>query len=218
MEKLDGIDSHGDVEVGDKRKEVVKAIERALEGLDRIVGEAIEKRLSLVVSSTPVTEDPLNGFDVDGNAVEEFVPVSTKEQIGTQITDNNAEVAERSAPDRSKAAAVTLEESTPADEVLPEFNNATSVPYVGSPPTEPDFRPSASIATPEPVEFTVTELESTESQVPTEEVETAYAFLLKEEAFPLSPVKGRQPVDRDIYDEVLVLDSDGESCWSEIEK
>ena len=224
LEKLDGIDSYGDVEVREKRKEVVKAIERALEGLEAVVGEAVEKRLSLVVSSTPVTEDPLNGFDVDGNAVEEFVPVSTKEQIGTQITDNNVEVAGRSTPDRSQAVGVTLEESTPADEVLPEFNtavvpdNATSVPYVDSPPTEPDFGPSASIATSESVEPTATDLEPTGSQVPIEEVEAVDAFLSNEEAFPLSPVKGRQPVDRDIYDEVLVLDNDGEeSDWSEIE-
>ena len=225
LEKLDGIGSHGDVEVRDKRREVIKAIERTLEGLERVVGEAVEKRLSLAVSSTPVTKVPLNGFDADGSIVEEFVPASTEGQIGVPLTGNNVEVAGRSAPDQSEAGAViSLEESTPADKVLSEFNaaavpdDATTAPYVDSPPAEPDIGPSASIATPEPVEFTVTELELTESQVPTEEAETADAFLLNEEAFPLSPVKGRQPVDRDIYDEVLVLDSDGEeSDWSEIE-
>ena len=30
-------------------------------------------------------------------------------------------------------------------------------------------------------------------------------------------MKGRQPIDRDIDDEVLALDSDEESDWSEIE-
>ena len=223
LEKLDGIDSHGDVEVRDKRKEVVKAIERTLEGLERIVGEAIEERLSLVVSSTPVTEDPLNGFDADRSVVEEFVPASTEGQIGAPLTGNNVEVAGRSAPDQSKAAVVTLEESTPVDEVLPGFNtaavpdNATTAPYIDSPSTGPDFGPSASIATSELVGPTATDLESTEPQVPIEEVEAVDAFLLNEEAFPLSPVKGRQPIDRDIDDEVLALDSDEESDWSEIE-
>ena len=116
-----------------------------------------------------------------------------------------------------------MEESIPVDEVLPGFNtaavpdNATTAPYIDSPSTEPDFGPSASIASSELVGPTATDLESTEPQVPIEEVEAVDAFLLNEEAFPLSPVKGRQPVDRDIDDEVLALDSDEESDWSEIE-
>ena len=134
-----------------------------MEGLERVVGEAVEKRFSLAVSSTSVTKVPLNEFDADGSIVEEFVPASTEEQIGTPLTGNNVEVAGRSAPDQSEAGAViSLEESTPADKVLPEFNtaavpdDATTAPYVDSPPAESDFGPSASIATPEPVEFTVT--------------------------------------------------------------
>ena len=47
---------------------------RVLEGAEHVVGEAVEKRPSLVVSPTPVTEEPLSGFDVDRGAVEEFGP------------------------------------------------------------------------------------------------------------------------------------------------
>lgn len=36
--------------VRDKGKEVVKAVEKVLGGAEHVVGEAVEKRLSLVVS------------------------------------------------------------------------------------------------------------------------------------------------------------------------
>ena len=75
LEEVDGIESHGDTEVRDKRKEVVKAIERALEAIKRIVGNAVEGRLSLVAPSTPVTEGSLKGFGADGTIVEESSPV-----------------------------------------------------------------------------------------------------------------------------------------------
>ena len=81
LKKLNGIDSRGDAEVRDK-KEVVKAVERVLEGAEHVIGEAVEKRPSLVVSPTPVTEEPLSGFDVDRGAVEEFGPASAEEQVG----------------------------------------------------------------------------------------------------------------------------------------
>ena len=55
LEELDKIDSHGDTEVREKRKEVVKAVEKALESIGNFVGEAVEKRLSLV-SVTPSAE------------------------------------------------------------------------------------------------------------------------------------------------------------------
>ena len=47
LERLDRIDSHGDAEVREKRKEVVKAVESALEEVECADGEAVEKRLSL---------------------------------------------------------------------------------------------------------------------------------------------------------------------------
>ena len=48
MEGLDRTESCGDAEVRDKRKGVVKAIERVLEKVKCVVGEVVEKRLSLV--------------------------------------------------------------------------------------------------------------------------------------------------------------------------
>lgn len=55
LEKLDGVDSHGDVKVRDKRKD--------------IVGEVVGKRLSFIVSSTLTTEEPSKGFTVERDAI-----------------------------------------------------------------------------------------------------------------------------------------------------
>ena len=46
----------------EKRKEVVKAVESALEEVERAVGEAVGKKLSL---TAPVTEEPIKGYDMD---------------------------------------------------------------------------------------------------------------------------------------------------------
>lgn len=58
-----------------KRKEVVNDVESVLEEVERVVGEVVGKRLSLV---TPATEESIKGFEVDKDMV---VPSSTAKQI-----------------------------------------------------------------------------------------------------------------------------------------
>ena len=70
LEELGKIDSHCDSEVIGRRKEVVQAVERDLEGGERVASEVVERRSSIVDPSPPVTEGPLKGFDID----EGFLP------------------------------------------------------------------------------------------------------------------------------------------------
>ena len=70
LEELGKIDSHCDAEVMERRKEVVQAVERGLEGGERIVGEVVEQRPSIIGPFPPVIEGPLKGFDID----EGFLP------------------------------------------------------------------------------------------------------------------------------------------------
>ena len=72
---LNGLLEHGDGEVREKIKEVVRAVESASEEVERIVGEVIEKRLSY---ATSITEEPIMGFEVDEDMV---APSSTAKQI-----------------------------------------------------------------------------------------------------------------------------------------
>jgi hypothetical protein len=121
LEELDKIDSHGDAEVRGRRKEVVKAVERALEGVERVIASLVEKRLSLVGPSTPVIEEPLKGFDVGEDVIETGLPVSTEEQIDDPVAVGDVEVPEQPAPAQPEAvAAVSVEESCPAKEIIPE--------------------------------------------------------------------------------------------------
>jgi hypothetical protein len=173
LEELDKIDSHGDAEVRGRRKEVVKAVERALEGVERVIVSLVEKRLSLVGPSTPVIEEPLKGFDVGEDVIETGLPVSTEEQIDDPVAVGDVEVPEQSAPARLEAvAAVSVEESCPAKEIIPESKTlavsdwTTTAPHVEFSPTEPNSRLPAQTPAPEPVEPTVTE---SKPQLPAEE-------------------------------------------------
>ena len=141
LEELDGIESHGDPKVRDERKEVVKAIEEALEEVERVVGEAIEKRLSLVARSAPVTEEPLKEFDVGDGVVEEIVPTSTMEQVDTDYVKD----AVKSTPALSEAAVtIFVEEFTSVGKTLPESNapavsdDATTAHHINPSLTEPE--------------------------------------------------------------------------------
>ncbi|KAF9643054.1 hypothetical protein BDM02DRAFT_3264250 [Thelephora ganbajun] len=66
-------------------------------------------------------------------------------------------------------------------------------------------------------ESIMTETKSAEYRQPTEEVETIDTFLLPEKVSPPSPAKKPQELDSGIDEEVLALDSDEKSDWSEIE-
>ena len=98
LEELDRIDSHGDAVVRERRKEVVKAVERASEEVGRVVGEVVEKRLSLVGPSTSVIEEPLKGFDIGEDVIEAGLPAPTEGRIDDPVAVGDVEVPEQSTP------------------------------------------------------------------------------------------------------------------------
>ena len=84
---------------------------------------------------------------------------------------------------------------------------------------ESDVEASTATITPGFVEpKSVTEPESTRSQVQVGAREIVDTFLLPEQVSPASPAEGRRGIDVDTDDEILVLGSDSEkSDWSELE-
>jgi len=208
LEELDRIDSHGDAEVREKRKVVVKAIETALKGVEDLVGEVVGKRLSLISTTTPVVEVPLKGFDVEEDVAE---ATSAPEQVETPVA------ADEPPTQVQETIETPAEASSPVDEAVPEA--IADVP-AESTPTESDVEASTVTITPASVEVvSVTEREQTQSQVQANAPENVATFLLPEQASPPSPAKKPQETDIDTDDEVLVLDSDVEkSDWSELEE
>ena len=224
LEELDRVESHGDVEVRDKRKEAVKAVERALEGVEHAVGEAVKERLSLVSPTPAVAEKSLKGFDVDEDVTEEPVLTSVEEQVDAPgVIDDVAALKE--SPPTHPGAVVTdsVRESSLAEGIIPEFNTpvvpddtATTLDGESS-LNHSDVGPSTSTPVPESVELSLDGIELMEPQLPSEEVEASDTFLLAEELLPRSPVKQARLIESDIEDGVLVLDDDEKSDWSEIE-
>jgi len=218
LEELDKIDSHGDGEVREKRRVVVKAVEKALKGVEHVVGEAVEKRISLIS-----VEEPLKGFDVDEDVGEEASPAP--EQVETPVVVDEVTVSKPFTPDQMEEKAIPFAEGTsPSDEALPEskapaVSETTSDLPVEPTSTESDVEASTATITPaffEPV--SVTEPEPTRSQVQVGARETVDTFLLPEQVSARSPAKGPREIDVDTDDEILVLDSDSEkSDWSELE-
>ena len=193
LEELDRIDSHGDAEVREKRKVVVKAIEKALEGVEHVVGEVVEKRLSLTSAITQTIEEPVKGFDVDEDTIDEVAPA--QEPVDSTVVVDHITVSESSTP-------VQVDETL----VIP----AEVLAHVEDTLSESDVEASTATITPGSVEHT--------SQVQVGAPETVDTFLLPEPVSPPSPVKKPQEVDSDTDEEVLVLDSDVEkSDWSELE-
>jgi hypothetical protein len=151
--------------VRDKRKEVVKAVERAFEGVKPVVGETVEKRLSFVASSKSVT-----GGRVDA-------PVAV---------DNAADVGQFIPAQSQVTVTVSGQESSPAEGPISESNtlvvsaDATATlhaepsrPHQLNPILDPPLRPQLQHR----LQLTVAEPESTERQVPAEEVETVGPFV-----------------------------------------
>ena len=207
LEKLDRIDSHGDPEVREKRKEVVKAIEKALKGVEHIVSEAVEKRLSLVSVTTPVADEPLKGFEVDEDVTE---AAPAQEEARARVPVEETVFVREDVP-------------TPADEAVSETDGPTDVettadPVVEQTSPESDVETSTATITPDSVELKpATESEAVEPQ--TDAPSTVDTFLLPEKVSPPSPVQKVQQIESDTDDEVVALDSDGErSDWSELEK
>ena len=211
LEELDKIDSHGDAEVREKRKDVVKAIERALEGVEHVVGEAVEKRLSVNSIAAPATDKPLEGFDVDDDTTEETTPALERE-------DTPAAVGDIAVPE--PVISVQEQETIIAPAEVPSLaSDATADLPVEPTSTESDVEASTATITPVSVGATsVPETEPIKSQILAEAPETVDALLLPEKASPVSPVKNPQDIDSDADGELLALDSDAEkSDWSELE-
>jgi hypothetical protein len=215
--ELDRIDSHGDAEVREKRKEVVKAIEKALGGVEHAVGEAVEKRLSLISATIPTTDETLKGFDADEDVTEEAAP--TLEQVDAPVVVDGVAVPESSTSIQSEETVVGITKvSPPVDEALPESYKITD-PSIEPASTGSDVEASTATITPASVELaSVTVTESTIPQVQADAPETTDTLLLPESVSPPSPVNKPQEINSDSDEEALVLDSDAEkSDWSEVE-
>ena len=223
LEELDRIDSHGDAEVREKRKEAVKAIEKVLEGVERVVGEAVEKRLSLISTTTPPADGILKGFDVDEEVAEEATPA--QEQVGIPVVVGDAKVPEPSTSVQAEETPVAYAEvPSIADDAVFESDTSVSSGTTTDHPTEPTSigsgvgAPAATI-TPATVELTsVAEVEQTQSRVPVNAPETLDTFSSPEKVPSPLPAEDPQENGSDTDEEVLELDSDAEkSDWSEIE-
>ena len=217
LEELDKIDSRGDAEVREKRKEVVKAVEKALEAVERVVGEAIEKRLSFISGTTPVAEAPLGGFDVDEDTTEAAIPVQEPVEIPGVVDETTV-----STPDQVEAADVTsVEVPSRVNEAVPQ----SDVPFVAEAAINLPWEPTSiqsdievSTTTMIPTFVAKPKSESARRQAQ-DEVPEAMDTLLPESVFPPSPVKESREIDTGSDNEVLVLDSDAEkSDWSEVEE
>ena len=196
LEELDKIDSHGDAEVREKRKEVVKAVEKALEAVERVVGEAIEKKLSFISTATPVAEAPLRGFDVDEDITKEVTPVREPVEVPAVVDGTTVPT-----PDQVEAADVT------SVEVSSRVNEAVLQP-------DAPFVAEVTISLPSGPTSTRSDVEaSTAMIIPTSETKPE-----PEPASLPSAAKESREIDIDSDNEVLVLDSDAEkSDWSELE-
>jgi len=131
--EFDKIDSHGEAEVRKKRIGVVKAVERTLGGVEHVVGEAVEKRLSLTSTTTSSTEEPLGGFDADEDVIE---VAPAQEQVRTAVVVDGITVPEQSTPTQVDATpvegALSPESDTPvepnSDESDTEASTVTTTP------------------------------------------------------------------------------------------
>ena len=218
LEELDGIDSHGDVEVREKRKEVVKAVETALEGLQRVVGEAVEKGPSLMTTSKSVTGGPLKGFGVHDNITNKTAPA--QDQVGVPVIADDAAVPKPSAPAQVEETVANLAEVVPPiEEALLESDTpAVSETVSGPISTGSGEEISAKTTAPASVEpKSTTDIEPREPQVQSNAPE-AVDTLLPEKASSPSPVRKLQQINNDSDNEVVSVDSDAEkSDWSELE-
>ena len=218
LEELDKIDSRGDAEVREKRKEVVKAVEKALEAVERVVGEAIEKRLSFISTTTPVAETPLRGFDVDEDITKEAAPDREPVEIPAVVDETTVPT-----PDQVEAVDVTsVEVPSPVNDTLPQSNApfvAEAAISLHSEPTSIQSDIEVSTTTIIPTFVAKPKPESAQRQAQDEVPGAVDTFLLPEPVSPLSPVKESREIDTDSDDEVVVLDSDAEkSDWSELEE
>ena len=204
LEQLDRIDSHGDAKVRERRKEVVRAVERVLEGVERDVGEAVERRVSVLGS---VVED----------IVGEAVPDPTVEQVEAPAAVDDV-VREQSAPAHSVQESPCAEGTIPWSNAPADSDDPTATVYVDTSPAGPDLGLSTSATIPGLVELEITEPELTALLAPSEVPEALGALLIPEKTSHCSLIMKSQEVSSNTDDDVLVLDSGEEkSDWSEID-
>ena len=218
LDDLDKIDSHGDAEVRERRKEVVRAVEKALEDVERVVGEAIEKRLSPISTTTPVAEAPLRGFDVDEDITGVVTPVREPVKIPGDVDETTV-----STPDQVETADDTsVEVSSPINRALPQSDAPFVAEAAISLPSEPTSIQSdieVSTTTIIPTSVAKPKPESAQRKAQDEALEAVDTFLLPESVSPPSLVKESREIDTDSDNEVVVLDSDAEkSDWGELEE
>lgn len=211
LQELDRIDSHGDAGVREKRKEVVQAVEKALEGVENVIGETVGKRLSLISTSPTATGESLKGFDVAG-----AVPVETETAVATVPAPSTPVPAE-------ETVVVPTESPSPAGEPLPEIKASVVPESTADLPAEQfvpgsDVEGSTATITPQSIEVSSgTETELTGSRVGADAPETVNTFLSPDK-ISTPPVQKSQQADNDAEDEVLSFGSDAEkSDWSEVE-
>ena len=194
LEELDRINSHGDAEVREKRKAVVKAVEKALEDVENIVGETVGKRLSLISTATTAPEESLKGFDLDNDVPEE------EQVVAPVIVDGDA-APKPSTPVLEKETVISPA-GVPANEAVTE----TETPTVTDTPADP----AAEQTSPEP---TVSHDQSQGAP------EITATLLVPEKVSPPSLAEQKaEQVCSDGEDEVVSLGSDAErSDWSEVD-
>ncbi|KAF9785091.1 hypothetical protein BJ322DRAFT_1218799 [Thelephora terrestris] len=222
LEELDRIDSHGDIEVREKRRAVVKAVEKALEGVERVVGEAVEKRLSIVSNAVEAPQEPLNS-DVDDNVTKEAL--DTQDQVDATVIVNNDSVPEPSIPVLAEET-ILSSAGVPSsvDEVLPEIATLTVPEMAADLPSEQTLSEQVEASTTQVTSDSVTsdvgtEAEPTGPEVHSDAPEIVATFLLPGKASPPSPIQQFQKIDSDSESEVFSLDGDAErSDWSEVEQ
>ena len=174
MEELDRIDSHGDASVREKRKEVVKAVEEAFE---RVVGEAVEKRSSLISITTSAPEEHPKGFDVDKDVTKGVAPA--QERVDTPVV-----VVDITAPEQSTPSHAEQTITAPVDDTLPKSNTPVVAYTIADPPTkststESVVEASTVMITPASVKLaSVTKHGPTTSQDQVDAMETVCTFLV----------------------------------------
>lgn len=157
----------------ERGKGVVQAVEKALEGIENVIGGVVGKKLSLISTDQAATSGPLRIFDVGGNVMG-TVSVTAKVETEAPIAIDGIAV---SAPSTlipvEETIVVSAEPPPPADGALPE----TGAPAMPEPtadlpdkqlPSGSDVETSMITVTVQPVESNPeTEIELTECRVET---------------------------------------------------
>jgi hypothetical protein len=154
LEQLDAIESDGDEEVRNTRRDVVREVEKALEDVERKVMERIPQQ-SLVPE---VRKEEVNGYDVESGSEDPGAPVTVTEDIvavkvSSAVKDNNIhlDLAPTASPGDADADFVISEEYRSTSPIVGSAVSVAPQPAEDSADAEAIARafgePSDSIAT-----------------------------------------------------------------------